>query len=66
MLTLPKIDRAEQPYVAIKSRITVEEIGATAQNLMPKLFSWLGGQCGSDRLGQQKKHQVGHVGNRGR
>ena len=42
MLTLPKIiDRTEQPYVAIKSRITVEEIGPTAQNLMPELFSWL-------------------------
>jgi effector-binding domain-containing protein len=42
MLTLPKIvDRAEQPYVAIKSRITMEEIGPTAQKLMPELFSWL-------------------------
>jgi effector-binding domain-containing protein len=42
MLTLPKIvDRVEQPYVAIKSRITVQEIGPTAQNLMPELFGWL-------------------------
>jgi hypothetical protein len=39
LLTLPKIvDRAEQRYVAIKSRITMEEIGPTAQNLMPELF----------------------------
>jgi effector-binding domain-containing protein len=42
MLTIPKIvDRAEQPYVAIKSRVTMQEIGPTAQKLMPELFSWL-------------------------
>jgi effector-binding domain-containing protein len=42
MLTLPKIvDRAEQPYVAIKSRVTMQEIGPTARNLMPEVFGWL-------------------------
>ncbi len=42
MLTSPKIvDRAERPYVAIKSRITLQEIGPTAQKLMPDLFGWL-------------------------
>ncbi len=42
MLTQPKIvERTEQPYAAIKSRITMQEIGPTAQNLMPELFSWL-------------------------
>ena len=42
MLTLPKIvERGEQPYVGIVAKVTMREIGPTAQTLLPEVFGWL-------------------------
>jgi effector-binding domain-containing protein len=42
MLTTPKIvERTEQPYVAITSKVTMREIGPTARTLLPEVFGWL-------------------------
>ena len=42
MLTLPKIvERAEQPYVAILSSVTMAAIGPTAETLLPEVYGWL-------------------------
>src|ERR1700694_1931612 len=42
MLTLPKIvERAEQPYVAILSSVTMPAIGPTAETLLPEVYGWL-------------------------
>jgi effector-binding domain-containing protein len=42
MLTMPKIvGRADQPYVAITSKVTMREIGPAAQTLLPEVFAWL-------------------------
>jgi hypothetical protein len=35
------IHPAEQPYAAIEPWVALEEIGPTAQKLMPELFRWL-------------------------
>jgi effector-binding domain-containing protein len=43
MLSKPIIvERAEQPYVAIKAKVTMQEIGKAADQLAPQLFGWLG------------------------
>ena len=43
MQSLPKIiARGEQPYVAIKSLVTMQEIEPTARQLFPELFNWVG------------------------
>lgn len=42
MPTAPRIvERAEQPYVAVSGRVTVQTIGAIADRL-PEVFAWLG------------------------
>lgn len=42
MLSMPRIvERAEQPYVAIISNVTMPEIGRTARTLLPEVFGWL-------------------------
>jgi effector-binding domain-containing protein len=42
MPTAPRIvERAEQPYVAVSGRVTMETIGAIADRL-PEVFAWLG------------------------
>ena len=42
MLTLPKIvERGEQPYVGILARVTMRDIGPTAQTLLPEVYGWL-------------------------
>src|SRR5579872_7462505 len=42
MLTLPKIiDRGEQPYVGIVAKVTMRDIGPTAQKLLPEVYGWL-------------------------
>jgi effector-binding domain-containing protein len=44
MITSPKIvERTEQPYVAIKSVVKMEEIGPTAGKLFGEVFGWLSG-----------------------
>jgi effector-binding domain-containing protein len=44
MITSPKIvERIEQPYVAIKSVVKMEEIAPTAGQLFGEVFGWLGG-----------------------
>jgi effector-binding domain-containing protein len=35
------IDRAEQPYVAIKELVTMEDIGRVLPPLIPEVFDWL-------------------------
>jgi len=42
MPTAPRIvERAEQPYVAVSGRVTMQTIGAIADRL-PEVFAWLG------------------------
>ena len=42
MLTMPKIiERIEQPYVAITAKVTMREIGPSAETLLPEVFGWL-------------------------
>jgi effector-binding domain-containing protein len=42
MISEPKIeDRTEQPYVAIRTQVTMQEIG-TAPDLLGDVFAWLG------------------------
>jgi effector-binding domain-containing protein len=42
VLTEPHIvERGEQPYVAIKSSVTMETIGTVLPQLHPKVFGWL-------------------------
>jgi hypothetical protein len=49
MLTLPKVvERSEQPYVAIVSTLTMQEIGPTARKLMPEVFGWLAARPSSN------------------
>jgi len=44
MTTSPRIvERSEQPYVAIKSVVSREEIGAAAGKLFGEVFGWLHG-----------------------
>ena len=43
MQTEPRIvERAEQPYAAIKARVTVQELGTVLPPLHGELFGWLG------------------------
>jgi len=43
MQTEPTIvERAEQPYVAIRAFVTMQTIGPTMTELLPELFGWLG------------------------
>jgi effector-binding domain-containing protein len=35
------VQRAEQPYVAIKASVTMETIGTVLQSLHPEMFAWL-------------------------
>lgn len=45
MQTEPEIvQRAEQPYVAIRTSVTMETIGPTIQSLHPEVFAWLDAQ----------------------
>lgn len=42
MLTLPTIiERGEQPYVAIKTIVSMDTISKAADELFPELFAWL-------------------------
>jgi hypothetical protein len=42
MQTEPEIvQRAEQPYVAIKASVTMETIGTVLPQLHPEMFAWL-------------------------
>ena len=42
MPTAPRtVERAEQPYVAVSGRVTMQTIGAIADRL-PEVFAWLG------------------------
>ncbi len=44
MITSPKIvERSEQPYVAIKSVVTMTEIGAVAGKFLGEIFGWAAG-----------------------
>jgi effector-binding domain-containing protein len=44
MMTSPKIvERTEQPYVAVKSVVKMDEIGPTAGKLLGEVFGWLSG-----------------------
>lgn len=43
MVTDPKVvERATQPYVAIKASVTMQTIGTTLPALHPRVFDWLG------------------------
>lgn len=43
MQTEPRIvERAEQPYAAIRSRVTMQELGTKLPPLLGELFGWLG------------------------
>ncbi|SEB93791.1 effector-binding domain-containing protein [Rhizobiales bacterium GAS191] len=43
MLSKPMIvERAEQPYAAIRAKLAMQEIGRAADQLAPQLFGWLG------------------------
>jgi effector-binding domain-containing protein len=45
MLTEPKLDnRAQQPYVGIRTQVTIPEMPAAIDKAFPELFAWLGGQ----------------------
>jgi effector-binding domain-containing protein len=44
MITSPKIvERGEQPYVAVKSVVTMKEIGAVAGKFLGEVFGWVAG-----------------------
>jgi effector-binding domain-containing protein len=44
MTTSPRVvDRSEQPYVAVKSVVTMKEIGAVAGKFLGEVFGWVGG-----------------------
>jgi hypothetical protein len=36
------IERAAQPYVAIKSQVTMQTLGTVLPELGPRVFGWLG------------------------
>jgi effector-binding domain-containing protein len=45
MLTQPRLEaRSEQPYVAIRARVTMEELGGVLPPLNREVFEWLGRQ----------------------
>jgi hypothetical protein len=37
------IERAAQPYVAIKSQVTMQTLGMVLPELAPRVFGWLTG-----------------------
>jgi effector-binding domain-containing protein len=37
------VNRAEQPYVAVKSVVSMKEIGAVAGKFLGEIFGWVGG-----------------------
>jgi len=44
MITSPKIvERGEQPYVAVKSVVSMKEIGAAARKFLGEVFGWVAG-----------------------
>jgi effector-binding domain-containing protein len=44
MITSPKIvERGEQPYVAVKSVVSMKEIGAVAVKFLGEIFGWVAG-----------------------
>ena len=44
MITSPKVvERSEQPYVAVKSVVTMAEIGAVAGKFLGEIFGWAAG-----------------------
>ena len=44
MITSPKIvERGEQPYVAVKSVVTMKEIGVVAGKFLGEVFGWVAG-----------------------
>ena len=44
MITSPKIvERGEQPYVAVKSVVSMKEIGAVAGKFLGEIFGWVAG-----------------------
>ena len=44
MITSPKIvERGEQPYVAVKSVVSMKEIGAVAGQFLGEIFGWVAG-----------------------
>jgi hypothetical protein len=44
MITSPKIvERGEQPYVAVKSVVSMKEIGAVAGKFLEEISGWVGG-----------------------
>jgi effector-binding domain-containing protein len=44
MITSPKIvERGEQPYVAVKSVVSMKEIGAVAGKFLGEIFGWAAG-----------------------
>lgn len=45
MLTEPQVvELAAQPYVAIRARVTMQEIGTVLPELHPQVFAWLAGR----------------------
>lgn len=45
MITAPKLeDRSEQPYVAIRTQATMDELGTVIPQLLGDVFAWLGKQ----------------------
>ena len=45
MITSPKIvERGEQPYVAVKSVVSMKEIGAAAGKFLGEVFGWAAGR----------------------
>src|SRR3954464_12185978 len=45
MHTEPKLeDRPEQPYVAIRTQVTMQELGPVIPQLLGEVFAWLGQQ----------------------
>src|ERR1700761_953722 len=41
MLTPEVVERPAQPYVAIRARVTMQNLGAILPPLMPQVFAWL-------------------------
>src|SRR5690349_15581703 len=48
MRTEPQLeDRPAQPYVAIRTQVTMQELGPTIPQLLGEVFGWLGKQGGA-------------------
>jgi effector-binding domain-containing protein len=45
MMTEPKLeDRSEQPYVAVRTQATMQELASVIPQLLGEVFAWLGSQ----------------------